>query len=268
MEELRLVGTRDRRPRRQHFQTARDMDLVRANGRIGAEVRPPDIPADRNRDQERIEHGRGQVRLVWPVGEAQVGHAPLLIVIAPKKLDPNGVADLAVESIGADEPVRLHRALDPMLADANPERLVVGREIEKFDPSFDAAAQPLELSGQDLLGDAFRQSHHEGKWRVENLKSKRRLARSGAIEVGSANGRTASQKLLREAERGENLEGPRFDHRGPIPHHRLWPLIDQDVRHAAASEFNCKHKARRTSADNENGLHELPPFRACACLSN
>ena len=65
---------------------------------------------------------------------------------------------------------------DAILADSNPERFVVGLEIEKFDPSFDAAAQPLELSGQDLLGDAFRQTQHEREWRVENLKSKRRLA--------------------------------------------------------------------------------------------
>ena len=158
------------------FETARDMGLMRTNGRIGAEVRPPDIPADRNRDEQRIEHGRGQVRLVRPVGEAQVGHAPLLIVIVSRKLDSNGVADLAVKSIGADQPARLHEAFDAILADSNPERFVIGLEIEKFDPSFDAAAQMLELSGQDLLGDAFRQTQHEREWRVENLKSKRRLA--------------------------------------------------------------------------------------------
>ena len=175
MEQLRLVGTRDRRARRKHFQTVCDMDLMRANGRIGAEVRPPDIPADRNRDKQRIEHGRGQVRLVRPVGETQVGHAPLSIVIVSRKLDSHGVADLAVESVGADQPARLHGPLDAILADSNPERFVVGLEIDELDPSFDAAAQPLELSGQDLLGDAFRQTHHEREWRVENLKSKRRL---------------------------------------------------------------------------------------------
>jgi hypothetical protein len=32
------------------------------------------------------------------------------------------------------------------------------------------------------------------------------------------------------------------------------------VRHAAASEFNCKHKTRGTGADNEDGIHGLPPF--------
>ena len=139
---------------------------MRGNGRIGAEVRPPDIPADRNRDKQRIEHSRGQVRLVRPVGEAQVGHAPLLIVIVSRKLDSNGVADLAVKSVGADEPARLHSAFDAILADSNPDCLVIGLQIDKFDPSFDAAAQPLKLPGQDLLGDAFRQTQHEGEWRV------------------------------------------------------------------------------------------------------
>jgi hypothetical protein len=63
-----------------------------------------------------------------------------------------------------------------------------------------------------------------------------------------------------ETQRGENLEGPRLDDRRTIPHLRLGPLVDEDMRHAAASEFNCKHKTRRTSADNENGIHGLPLF--------
>src|SRR5271167_2367837 len=109
--------------------------LMRGNGRIGTEVRPPDIPADRNRDKQRIEHSRGQVRLVRPVGEAQVGHAPLLIVIVSGKLDSNGVADLAVKSVGADEPAPLHSAFDAILADSNPDCLVIGLQIDKFDPS-------------------------------------------------------------------------------------------------------------------------------------
>ena len=176
MKQLRLIGTCDRRARRKHFQTARDMGLMRGNRRIGAKVRPPDISADRNRDKQRIEHGRGQVRLVRPVGETNVGHAPLSLIIVSKKLDSNGVADLAAKSIGADQPARLHSPFDAMLADSNPDCLVIGLEIDEFDPSFDAAAQPLELSGQDLLGDAFRQTQHERKWRVENLKPKRRPA--------------------------------------------------------------------------------------------
>jgi hypothetical protein len=92
----------------------------------------------------------------------------------PGKLDSNGVADLAVKSIGADQPARLHGPLDAILADANAERFVVGFEIDELDPSFDAASQPLELFGEDLLGDAFRQTQHEREWRVEHLKPKRR----------------------------------------------------------------------------------------------
>ena len=73
------------------------------------------------------------------------------------------------------------------------------------------------------------------------------------------------QETLKKAPAGENLKGPRLDDRRTIPHLRLGPLVDQNVRHAAASEFNCEHKARRTSANNENGIHGLPPFRDCAC---
>jgi hypothetical protein len=68
------------------------------------------------------------------------------------------------------------------------------------------------------------------------------------------------QETRRKPQRGENLEGPRLDDRRTIPQQRLGPLIDQDVRHAAASEFNCKHKTRGTGADNEDGIHGLPPF--------
>jgi hypothetical protein len=151
------------------------MGLMRIGGLIGAAARPPDIAADRNRDKEWIEHGRGQVRLVRPVGETNVGHAPLLIVIVSRKLDSNGVADLAMKSVGADEPTRLHIAFDAILANSSPDSSIVRLQIDKLDPAFDAAAQPLELPGQDLLGDAFRQTQHEREWRIENLKPKRRL---------------------------------------------------------------------------------------------
>src|ERR1700721_703786 len=102
------------------------MDLMRTNGRIGAEVRSPDTSADRERDKPRIQHGSGQVRLMRPVGETNVGHAPLLIVIVSRKLDSNGVADLAVKSIGADQPARLHSPFDVILAASNPDCLFIG----------------------------------------------------------------------------------------------------------------------------------------------
>ena len=55
------------------------------------------------------------------------------------------------------------------------------------------------------------------------------------------------QETLRKPKRGENFEGSRLDDRRTIPHLRLGPLVDQDTRHIAAGEFNCKRKTRRTS---------------------
>ena len=105
----------------------------------------------------------------------QIGHTPLLIVIVSGN-SPDCVCEPCCGGRLANQPARLQSAFDAILADSNPDCLVVGLEIDKLHPSPDAAAQPLELSGQDLLGDAFRQTQHERKWRVENLKPKRRPA--------------------------------------------------------------------------------------------
>ena len=151
MEELRLVRTRDARARREHFQTMRDMGLMRANGRIGAEVRPPDIPADRNRDKSGSNMAAAKSELVRPVGEAQVGHAPLLIIVVPREArSPTASRTLLWSPSAPTSQLGSRVRSTPFSRTRTRICLVVGLEIDELDPAFDAASQPLELFGQDL----------------------------------------------------------------------------------------------------------------------
>ena len=130
--------------------------------------------------------------------EADVGYAPLAFMVMARKVDPDGVANLAVQAICADEPTRLQRSLRPAVANPRAHRVAVRFQIDELEAALNPAAEPPQFLSQDLLGDAFGQTQREREWRVQIAEPQRRLARSKAIKVDPPNDRPPTKELLRK----------------------------------------------------------------------
>src|SRR6202008_2298568 len=131
-------------------------------------------------------------------------------MVTARKVDPDGVANLAVQAICADEPPRLQRSFGPALANPRAHGVVVRFQIDELDAPLNPAAEPRQFLSQDLLGDAFGQTQREREGRVQTAKPKRRLARSQTIKVDPSNDRPSTKELLRKPQRGENLQCARL----------------------------------------------------------
>ena len=125
------------------------------------------------------------------------------------------------------------------------------------------AAQGGQSVGEDFFRDVLRQHQQVGVPARERVEGKRE---QGAIAVADAEGRqlqsTCSQ-LVRDADRLENLERVRVDHRGPRGVLAFGQLVDQHVADAGLLQRDGEGETGRTCADDQNvcfaGEHGFAP---------
>jgi uncharacterized protein YjiS (DUF1127 family) len=116
----------------------------------------------------------------------------------------------------------------------------------------DDAAQGCQSPGEDSFRDVLRQHQQVGVLAGEGVEGKRE---QGAIAVADAEARefqSVCSQLVRNADRLENLERMRVDHRRPRGVVAFRQLVDQHMADAGLLQGDREREAGRACADDQH----------------
>gem|GEM_PF-4633052 len=229
--------------------------------RTGPQIDAPPTLGQCGQDHgRRIQVGVVGLERIGPSGDGGVEYRPGLVDVVPVLADTHQRAHGAVVAITADDPLGKHLGPDAALLKGCQHAVGALLQPDQLGGASDAAAQGLQMVGQDGFGDFFRNTDIEGVAAAAQRQIDVAQHVAGGVDARAALLDAGIQQRRGDAQSVQDFDGARVDHGGAVPVLRPFVRVDQQAIDAAPKKLRGGEQAGGAGAHHQNGRRDHQAF--------
>ena len=219
----------------------------------GPQIHAPALARQRRQDhRDPVQVGVVGLEDLGPAADRGVEHRPRLADVMAVLFDAGQLAHRAVVAVAAYHPLGQHFDIAVRLLDPGQHAVRPFLQIHQLAGPLHAAAVAGQIVGKNGLRDFFRNPDVVGVAAAAKVQIDLAQHLAIGMDARAALLHARGQQRLDDAQRVEDLQRARMDHRGAVPFQGPLVGVDQQALHAAPLQLGGSEQARRTGANHQD----------------